>query len=253
LLAKAAAVESQLIVAVGGDGSLNECVNGIMQFSANNPSAVLPKIALLPEGSGNDFARNFGWPKAVNNFLERLAANSYQKVDVGAIAYGNNETDYFINAASAGLGPQVVKLVSKMPKSWNGNLKFGLAAIGALCSYQKKDAKLAWSNQSFQGKILAVVCANGKYFGSGIGIAPDAVLTDGLLNITLIGNIGLWQYLRYLPALKRCEKIVHPHVHYFTTQELLIEMDGSFEKDGELGKQAPARVYCIPSKLDLLS
>ncbi len=251
-LASVAAANAQLIVAVGGDGSLNECVEGVMQFLALHPLTELPKIALLPEGSGNDFARNFGWPKSVNNFLQRLANNKYVKVDVGAIEYGTHETDYFINAASAGLGPQVVRLVGKMPSGWNGNIKFGLAALGALLSYKKKEARVQGAGQIFNEKILALVCANGKYFGSGIGIAPEAELSDGLLNITLIGNLGLWQYLRYLPALKRCEKIMHPQVHYFTTNELKVEMEGGFEKDGELGKNAPARVYCIPSKLELL-
>jgi diacylglycerol kinase (ATP) len=253
MLAYAAAPAAQLVVAVGGDGTFNEVVNGIMKFSVENSTAVLPKIALLPQGSGNDFARNFNWPKTVDNFFTRLQQGNFMPLDVGMIEYANAPTEYFINVASAGIGPRVVGFVQQMPQKWSGKMKFGLASLLALVSNKISSMEITGQNFSHSGKTLAVAFANGKYFGSGIGIAPDALLFDGKLEVTIIGNLGLWQYLRYLPAMKRAEKIVHKEVHYYSAQSVEIHQCISIEKDGEMGLAEPIRIKCIASKLQLLT
>jgi len=237
------AAKADLITVIGGDGILNECLNGIMIYKRENPLAAIPAITLLPFGSGNDFARNFKWKrKSVTDFIERIDRNHLVKVDVGSIVAENGRIEYFINEASTGLSTTVVERVLQMPVSLNGNIKYGWAIIESFFRYKKKVASVKSIDFNWQGKALLIACNNGKYFGSGIAIAPEASIQDGILDITIIGDVSLIHYLRYLPKLRKGIKINHPEIHYFRTKEVKIEGDLCMEKEGELGSRLPCQI-----------
>ncbi len=246
------AAASDIIIAVGGDGTLNGCVQGIMEFQIAQPYAQCPSLGLLPYGTGNDFARNFGWTKSIQDFMTKLYRTQFRTINVGIITYKNNVQEFFINEASIGLGPDVVERVNSIPTYWNGNLKFGWAILLAFLTYKKQNAIVESDKFNWNGKALAVVFANGKYFGSGIGIAPEALMDDDLLDVTIIGDVSLFEYLKYLPKLKRCQKIIHPEVHYFKTKQVKIDTTGCIEKDGEMGAMANAMIALWDRKIKLL-
>ncbi len=237
------APKADLITVIGGDGVLNECLNGIMIYKRENPDAAIPAITLLPYGSGNDFARSFKWErKSIPDFISRLERNEFRKIDIGSIVAENGRIEYFINESSTGLTTKVVERVARMPKTFNGNIKFGWAIIEGFFTYKKKVITVKSDDFDWQGKILLIACSNGTYFGSGIAIAPDADMADGLLEVTIIGNVSLIDYLRYLPKLRKGIKLEHPEIHYFRTKQLSIDGDLRIEKEGELGSRLPCKI-----------
>lgn len=237
------ASKADLITVIGGDGILNECLNGIMIYKRENPTAAIPAITLMPFGSGNDFARNFEWKrKSVNDFILRLEKNDFRQIDIGTIIAENGRLEYFINEASTGLTTKVVERVARMPKAFNGNIKFGWAILEGLLTYKKKTLTIKSDGFEWSGKSLLVACNNGKYFGSGIAIAPDADLQDGFLDVAIIGDVSIFDYLRNLPKLRKGIRINHPQIHYLRTRNLALDGYSRMEKEGEIGSKLPCSI-----------
>jgi len=97
-----------------------------------------------------------------------------------------------------------------------------------------------------------IAVANGIYFASGMGIAPEANLNNGTFEVIVVGDISLWEYLRLLPHIRRCEKISHPEVHYFRSDAVEIKGASLLEKDGELGLAAPVKISNLHARLSLV-
>ena len=237
---------AELIVVIGGDGLFSLCVKALLRNQGP-----MPVLALIPSGSGNDFARNFGWKKSASDFLERFGRWETKWLDVGRISNAG-EVDYFTNETSSGISNAVVRFVDQKPSGWNGNFKFGISIIQAFITFRKHAYQIHWEDRSWNGKAMLVACCNGRFFGSGIGIAPDALVDDGMLELVIIGNVNLVHYLRFLPKLRRSEKIDHPQVHYFRVKQIEIHSSGSLERDGEPGMNLPAVISIQPKAIEVL-
>ncbi len=249
VLASDWASECDVLVAVGGDGTLNEVVQGVISVDENKRQNL--SIALLPLGSGNDFARNFEWNSSTDALLGRIRGEKANWSDVFAVRNNQGQIEYFINVADAGMGPVVVKNVNKLPSSWNGKLKFGLSILKTFPTYKKATYQVKMDGETWSGKALTIVAANGKYFGSGLGIAPDADLSDGLLEVVIIGNVSILTYLKKISLLRKCQRIDHPEVIYRKARVIEINGPNEMEKDGELGLMLPVRIECA-GKIRLL-
>lgn len=239
----------ELMVALGGDGTFHHMIQGIMGSAGAEPK---PVAALVPCGSGNDYARNFGWTNKVESFLERLDAWRILPVDLIKSTDGKGTTSFTNNITDAGFGPAVVALVNRKPEHWSGKLKFSLSILQAFFTYKKKYLKVYNSEYTWQGHALTLAFAKGRYFGSGIGIAPEAKPDDGLIHLTVIGNVSLREYLMKLPLLRRAQKIKHPEVHYMCGTCFDVQGTGFMEQDGELGPELPLRLELIPKAIDVL-
>lgn len=246
------AFKFDIIVPVGGDGTISECVTGLMKIQANFPGTILPHLAPWPMGSGNDFARNFDWKNSAKTMIRRMKLSSIISVDVGCITNGDGTTNYFINETSVGLGPAVVEIVERLPRRLPGNIKFAIAILFTFPFYKKKSTHISGDYFEWSGSPMAIVIANGKYFGSGIGIAPDAILDDGKFNVTIVGNISILDYLKHLPNLKKGKKVIHKEVHYQTSCNVEINIQGLIEKDGELAGNDTAKISLIPKAIKIL-
>lgn len=238
--------EAELLAIIGGDGLFSLTVKFLLLHSGP-----MPAVALIPSGSGNDFARNFGWISSPLQFLDRLQRAQFTALDCGEILSARHR-DIFTNETSTGISNAVVRLVEKKPVSWNGNLKFGLSILQAFATFRKRECEISWEGGSWSGKAMLVACCNGKYFGSGIGIAPDAQPGDGFLELVIIGNISIFHYLRFLPRLRKGLKIDHPEVQYVRTSRIQINAEGSLERDGEPGVELPAEIGILPGCLRVL-
>jgi YegS/Rv2252/BmrU family lipid kinase len=222
------AADADVVVAVGGDGTVHYVLNHLMR---NNRHAAL---GVLPLGSACDFARNF----ETDDALAVLARGKTKSIDVGEIESAGNKM-WFANVADAGMGAEVTRQMA------NHSRNYLFSTLKALVSYKNVDVRLSADGEEvYVGPLKCLVMANGKYFGDGMGIAPDAVLDDGLLQYVIIGDISRLMAAIKLQQTYKCTRIVHRHVHYGSARELRLEVSSAsalaFEADGELMAKMPA-------------
>lgn len=251
-------------VAVGGDGTLNEMVNGIINAFQTHDGPDWDhikeiKIGILPAGSGNDFVKNLGY-KNLTDLTALIEKNHSFLVDLGHAEFLDRQMQpanrFFINILDVGIGGEVVINKEKLPLFLPGQLNYFLAIVFTFLTYKKKKIEVKAQEFNWKGKVLNFVVANAPYFGNSIGIAPHAVLTDGKFAITNIGDISLIDYFKNLGTAKKCQKIIHPEVSYTESQELLIEnadpIPLTIDMDGEFIGYAPVKLTCLQQKLSFL-
>ena len=251
-------------IAVGGDGTLNEIVNGIVSAFKTEESYDWEKlksikIGILPSGSGNDFVKNLGY-KTISELQNLIDKDTSGLVDIGFTEYldrnKNKAERFFINVSDVGIGGEVVINKEKLPLSLPGETNYFLAIVSTFLTYKKKLIKVSAKEFSWEGKVLNFVIANAKYFGNSIGIAPHAEISDGKFAITNIGDISLIDYFKNIGTAKKCKKIIHPEVSYTESEELLIEsLDNlplTIDMDGEFIGYAPVKFTCLKQKLCFL-
>jgi len=180
----------ELVVAVGGDGTLSEVVNGVMQ--AGGPACV----GFIPQGTGGDFRRSLGRGHGLQESLTALASGGERRIDLGRLAYtdfdGATRDRYFINIVSAGLGGLVDRYVVAMPAWVGGRLGYYAAALRAfaVCPQARLRCRFTRDGQTQERELRARVIAvcNGAYFGSGMYMAPMALVDDGRLEVVAVAQ-----------------------------------------------------------------
>jgi diacylglycerol kinase (ATP) len=253
-LASTAAKESfGFILAAGGDGTLNQVVNGIMH---QNPEH-LPVVGSIPLGTGNDFARTMGITRNPKELVQRLNAKSTKPVDLGRITFGlvpGESVRYFINACSLGMGPSVVDRLERSNRSWGPGITYWTAITRTFFTYRPLEIALATDTMNWKGKILVLVVANGKSFGNALYVAPDANPDDGLLNVFVAGEMPLAKFLWYQQLLKGKKKILDKSVYYLsgTHMDLSSSQKCQVETEGEIAGILPARINVLPSAIRFL-
>jgi len=245
------------IIAVGGDGTLHEVLNGMMQ--ANIPINKYPILGVLPRGSANDFVKTIGAPATIKGILDMILSHTYQKIDIGKITKPN-ERDfgrYFINIAGLGLGPEVVKLMENKNTFFGSSMAYFSSIIKGFSSYQKRRILCETDSWTWEGELLQMAVANAKYFGHGLCVSPEADVGDGLFHVTLFGNISLIDYIKNLGNLKNGKKIQHENAHYYQAQDIVITSLGgdscSIEADGEFVADCPVKISILPNALKFLA
>lgn len=241
------------MIAVGGDGTLHEVINGVLQ--SNIPANEYPAIGLLPHGSANDFARTARISNSIEELIELIQSNTTQKIDLGKIIIQQTqETRYFINIAGVGLGPEVVQNLEQSSSVLGPGFNFFKHIIKGFLSYVKKEVSCTSSTWQWKGKLLQMAVANGRYYGNAICTAPDAKLTDGQFQVVIFGDLSIWDYLKNLGNLKKGVKINLPQVSYHDANEVLLESNDScgIEADGEYVGLAPATISVLPKAICFL-
>ncbi|MCK9324562.1 MAG: diacylglycerol kinase family lipid kinase [Bacteroidales bacterium] len=248
------------LVAVGGDGTLNEVINGYLKCQDSRRDQVI--LGLLPYGTGNDFARGLGIRRDLDQFEALLEKSAPVKLDAGALRFrkkdGSLFVRYFDNIADLGLGADVVARVNGVhlrKKVLGGTLTFFLSVIATFVTFRHKHIKVTWDGFSWEGPVLSLVVANGRYFGSGFGIAPEARMDDGLFEVVILGKLSIIHYLKNFANLRACRKVDHPEVFYYRTSSLKVEEEKAVsivEADGELEGNVPLEFECLPGVLNFL-
>lgn len=239
-----------ILVAVGGDGTLHEVVNGVMQ--SNIPANAYPALGLLPYGSANDFARSAGISPSLEALKELLRKQLVQRVDLGKIELEpSGDIRYFINIAGAGLSPEVARRVAKSSSVLGPGFNYFKNILNGFVSYRKKEVTCTAPQWHWKGKVLQLAVANGQYFGNGLCIAPGARLSDGQFRLALFADLSLTDYLKNLGRLKKGVPIAHPQVSYRQVPRVHLESDDAcgIEADGEYVGLAPATLSVLPGAL----
>jgi YegS/Rv2252/BmrU family lipid kinase len=241
------------MVAVGGDGTLHEVVNGMLQ--ANIPANTYPVLGLLPYGSANDFARTAGISNSIEALIAGIQSNTTQKLDLGRIILQQSqETRYFINIAGIGLGAEVAQSLARSSSVYGPGFNYYKHIIKGFLSYVKKEVSCTSNTWQWKGKLLQMAVANGRYFGNAICIAPDAQLTDGHFQVAIFGDLSLWDYLKNFGNLRKGVRINHPQVSYHDSNEVLLESKDAcgIEADGEYVGLAPATLSVVTKAIRFL-
>ncbi len=244
------------ILAAGGDGTLNQVVNGLLLNTDNK--STLPSIGIIPLGTGNDFAKMCGVKLDANQILNLLKQNNPQTTDIGKIncidAEGNNHTKYFINVCSMGMGPEVVKRLLRIDRSLGPTLTYLKATTSTFFTHRPQKIIVTAPNWEWQGKARVLAIANGKSFGNSMYIAPDAMPDDGVFSTFLAGEIPLFKFLLFLYRIKEKKKIKDKHILYneCTSIEITSPDGCAIEAEGEWMGWLPAKIEVQHRRVNFL-
>jgi diacylglycerol kinase (ATP) len=248
-----------LIVAAGGDGTLNQVVNGILKGREQEQN--VPAVGLIPIGSGNDFARGVGLKTTVDHVVKTLSTFRTRAVDVGLVEYqtlpdGNGEKSfsYFVNVADIGMGPAVVGKVLSSGRPFGSGVAYYQSILTTFLTYKPAVVKAVTPDWTWEGKIRTLAVANGKYYGYGLCIAPEAVIDDGVFSVFICGNVSVLDFIMHTSTLKKGESVVMDEVLYKSARQLDFSSESPcpIEGDGEILGWLPARVSMTARQLKFL-
>lgn len=251
---------AQLVIAVGGDGTIDEVVNGFFELGqAINPEA---HLAVLNAGTGGDFRRTFDLPEDAIEGVKRIASGNTRRIDIGRltfIAEDGQETDrYFNNIASFGLSGETVRAVNDATwqKSFGGNFTFTWATLMTAWRHKARPVRIE-TDRGFDETMnigLAAV-ANGRFFGSGLKVAPDAEPDDGLFDLVMMRDLGFMDLLTGGGDLREGTHINGPKVKVVRARSVTATPMGPepvlIDVDGEGPGRLPARFEILPGALTL--
>lgn len=234
----------EIIVAAGGDGTLNEVINGIGENLGDT------RVGLLPLGTGNDFARSIGIPTDLDAALEVIRAGETRMVDLVRVT--SDEVRYFVNVSAGGFSGLVdEKLTPEMKKTW-GPLAYLRSAAAALPELRAYRTTLAFDNtDSSVLELYNVVVANGRYVGGGTLIAPEASIDDGLLDIILIQKRSAPELVLLAAQVALGNHLASDAIVFRRAAKLTVNSKPGmwFNVDGELVGNEPARFEILPRAL----
>jgi diacylglycerol kinase (ATP) len=248
----------EVVVAVGGDGTVDEVVNGLV----DEAGAVRPDVALgfIPLGTGADFVRSLGIPRGLEQAAAVLARGQRREIDVGRACFrafdGGQAVRYFVNEAEVGLGATVCEMVNRSSKRFGGAVTFLLATIVAMLRYQARPVSFVVDGKAPETIVLDNVwIANGSYSGGGIRSAPRARLDDGLLDLVRVGHARPLERLRGLLKMRSGAFVELPQVDYRAVRrvEASAETAVPVEVGGELVGTVPATFDLLPARLPVIA
>ncbi len=219
LAQKAADNGAELIVSVGGDGTVNEIVNGIMK-SKNDPP-----LGIIPLGWANDFIKSTDIPSDIIEACKILIKGKTKKIDIGVI---NNQI-YFANICGVGFDAEVAQLANHM-KSKHPNLRILSAFVYVFATVKKllspfsyHNVKIKFDGQEIHSKILFIAISNGKIYGGRFKITPEAILDDGLLEVCVVEEMGRFKYLSIIPKVFKGTHASIKGVNFYRAKEVVIQ------------------------------
>ena len=240
------------LVAVGGDGTIHEVVNGMMgDDGPRNPEAVL---GIVSAGSGSDFARTFGLPDDVDHGVGHLTGDGFVDIDLGRVTFtteSGEATEWFPNIAESGLGADVVKVAERMPRGM-GRSRYLAGFWITLARFKGTEGIVVCDTRTYEGRITNLVVANGQFFGGGMHVAPRATPTDGRLDVLIqIGTKG--DYVAAITKVYKGRHIPSPAIKEYKARrvEVTTKKPLRVEADGELLGTTPATFSVYESVLRL--
>lgn len=245
------------IISVGGDGTLNEVVNGFFENEKQiNPNATLGVISM---GTGADFIKTIGIPKPYEKAIKIINNGNIRTLDTGRIRFITHDQKetvrYFINIADAGIGGETVDRVNRTTKAFGGFVSFLWGTIITLVTYKNKHINIVLDNNkpnNLEINMLAV--ANCQFFGGGMHIAPRAVPDDGMFDIVTIGKAGFVDFLRNSSKIYKGTHINDPMVGYTHAKHVELTSDEKvlLDVDGEQPGMLPAVFDILPKTIRII-
>ncbi len=259
LASKATDKHFDIVMAAGGDGTVHQVLNGIVEGreGAHN----LPSLGIIPIGSGNDFARALKLEAKVDKIVELLKKHEPRKIDLGKISYrpglnsNQEESRYFVNEVDIGIGPEVVKKVMASDRPFGAGVAYYFAILTTFITFKPLHAKIKTSTWHWEGKIRTLAIANGNYYGHGLCISPDSKPDDGRFGTFICSGVSVFDFIRYSEKMKKGKHIRIPEIMYNDADaiELTSSQTVPVEADGEILGYLPARIEMLPLHLKVLA
>ena len=246
-----------LIIGVGGDGTLNEITNGFFSQKEKKLISDEASLGIIPSGTGSDFIRFLRIPRDFGKSVELIKNSEKKKIDIGKIIFpernGENYSKYFINIADFGLGADVVKNISAVPESKRGAFSYYSGLLSSIKNYSSKEVEITIDEKyKVSGKYLIGAVANGGVFGGGMIIAPDAKIDDGYFDLVLIKEMNKFEIIKNTPILYRGTIIKNPKVEVFRVKKVEVSSATAtdLEYDGEVGGLLPAKFEIVEKAIN---
>ncbi len=249
LAAGAAAQGHDRVVCVGGDGTFQEVVNGLLAAGAASELVA----GLVPAGRGNDVARGLGLPTDLSASLTVALGDTTRPFDVARARSADGRERSFAAAGGAGFDAQVAYTMEVERRFWmRGEAGYMLATVNELRRFRNHALRITLRGDSgektLHGQFLFVAFANGPYYGGGMQICPGARTDDGLLDVCMVGNLSRFEALRELPGIYAAKHVNHPQVRIERVRSMRIEGDAGarVHLDGEPFGAVPVEISVHP-------
>ena len=252
LTRQAAESGAELVVVVGGDGTVNEALNGLAPASTKSP-----ELALVPCGTGDDFARTFEIPSRLEQALDVAAHGTARPVDVGRARFQSHDGDeaerYFANFAGAGISGAIARRGAVTSRRLGARAAYFWATVVVFARWKSVPMTIEADGERREGLMFEVIVANGAYAAGGMRIAPDAVSDDGLFDMVLFGDVTKPDFLTTFPKIYRGTHVTHPKVEILRAREVAVEAAEPLPVvlDGEQPGTTPVRFEIVPGALRL--
>jgi len=245
---------NELIVGVGGDGTMNEIANGFFEDKKIiNPDTTL---GLIPSGTGSDLSRSLNIPPGLKNAMEIITQAPARKIDAGRVVFKGNEggeTDrFFLNIADFGIGGEVVRRVTQNRKKRKTS-SYLKSLLSAIISFKPKKLIITIDEQELPAEEYMIgAVSNGKVFGKGMKIAPNADLQDGLFDVVLVKGMKMFEFCKNAWRLYSGTHLSHPKISLIRGHTILVRSadhdpeEVLLELDGEQLGTVPATFSLLP-------
>ena len=250
LAADAVAGGATRLVVVGGDGSVNEVVNGIADAHG-------VELAVIPRGTGWDFVRTFDIPRNLDAAVDVALTGSVREIDLGAVTYrtwgGEDARSIFANVASAGISGAIAQRANESSKALGGKVSYYWATLAVFVGWQTGEMRVTVDGESRNGKMIDAVVCNGRYLGGGMMMCPEAEPDDGVFDVLLIGDVTKRDLLLVLPKTYKGNHLPHPRLELLRGKVVTVESAEPLpiELDGEQPGTTPVRFEIVPKALRL--
>jgi diacylglycerol kinase (ATP) len=237
-------------VAVGGDGTVHEVVNGI----ADRPGV---ELAILPQGTGRDFVRTYGILRSLDDAVQTAKEGRVREIDLGLARFrswqGEDTEAYFANIASAGMSGAIAKRANETSKALGGKASYFWSTFAVFARWRTSEITVEVGTETRRARMHDVIVANGRYLGGGMMICPQAEPDDGVFDVLVIGNLTKRDLLLTLPKTYRGRHLPHPKAELLRGTKVQIDADQPLpvELDGEQPGTTPVRFELVPHALRL--
>jgi diacylglycerol kinase (ATP) len=240
-----------VLVAVGGDGTVHEVVNGLL--SSSRADGV--ELAILPRGTGKDFVRSLRIPAKIGPAIEVARDGVPRTVDAGRAHYtawdGSPKDAYFANFAGAGISGAIARRANRTSKAMGGRLSFMWATVAVFARWKSAAVTAEIDGRQRTGLMFEVLAMNGDYAAGGMWVTPDAEPDDERLDVLLIGDVTKADFVRTFPKMYRGKHLSHPKIDLVRGRSVRVDsaIPLPVVLDGEQPGTTPARFEIVPRAL----
>jgi diacylglycerol kinase (ATP) len=252
LAERAVAGGTRRLVAVGGDGTVCEAINGLMRGPHDDV-----ELAVIARGTGKDFMHSHGIPTRLDAALDTARGGEVRRVDVGRARYtawdGSAAESYFGNFGGAGISGAIARRANETSKALGGRVSFIWATLAVFSRWTSEKLVIVTDGERREGRFFEVLAMIGEFTAGGMRMAPAAAVDDALFDVVLIGDVSKADFVRTFPKVYRGRHLGHPKIELLRATSVTVEADRPLPValDGEQPGTTPVTFEVVPGAIRL--